>query len=119
MASIIRLQPRAVIPPLCRFAPIQRTYAQTPNKAEDEQTAPNQNTDPSNESHDNYPIPSNKAHPTLRDGKQSPMADTDGHLRSDLPEDVKQHNAEVEQRYDRPYNHIADEGSIGHTWEKK
>jgi len=41
------------------------------------------------------------AHPTLSNGKQSPMADNNGNVR-DIPEDVKQHNEELEQRHDRP-----------------
>lgn len=59
----------------------------------------------------NHPIPSNKAHPTLRDGNQSPIADDEGHLKDDLPEDVKRHNREMENRYDKPYNHMSDKGS--------
>ncbi|KAJ6055746.1 uncharacterized protein N7446_002473 [Penicillium canescens] len=59
----------------------------------------------------NHPIPSNKARPTLRDGNQSPIADDEGHLKDDLPEDVKRHNEEMEDRYDKPYNHMSDKGS--------
>lgn len=40
------------------------------------------------------------------------MADWEGNLKDDLPEDVKRHNEEVESRYDRPYNHITDEGDV-------
>lgn len=47
------------------------------------------------------------------------MADQDGNLREDLPQDVKKHNEEIEQRYDRPYNHIADEGGVESSWQKK
>ncbi|CAI7657866.1 unnamed protein product [Penicillium manginii] len=35
----------------------------------------------------NHPIPSNKAHPTLRDGRQSNLADISGVKHEDLPED--------------------------------
>lgn len=87
-----------------------RTYAQSSSaKNPNSERSSHSNT---TESQDNYQIPSNKAHPTLRDGKQSPMADMDGTLREDLPQDVKQHNEEVEQRHDHPYNHIADKGSV-------
>ncbi|KAI9929129.1 hypothetical protein ASPWEDRAFT_169033 [Aspergillus wentii DTO 134E9] len=56
--------------------------------------------------------PSNNARPTLSDARQSPNVDENGNPRPDVPEDVKQHNAEVENRYDRSYNQIADEGKI-------
>ena len=67
----------------------------------------------------NHPIPSNKAHPTLRDGRQSNLADMEGKRHEDLPEDVRRHNEEMEHRYDRPYNHTADQGRIEHAFEKK
>ncbi|KAJ5267856.1 hypothetical protein N7478_010664 [Penicillium angulare] len=51
-----------------------------------------------------HPIPSNQAHPTLQDGKDSPIADFKGNLRKDLPKDVQDHNKEVERRKDRPQN---------------
>ncbi|KAN0083321.1 hypothetical protein V8E54_002409 [Elaphomyces granulatus] len=56
-------------------------------------------------------IPSNKAHPTLNDGKQTPNVDESGEPLpdADVPEDVKRHNREMDQRYDRAYNQIADE----------
>ncbi|CAI7658592.1 unnamed protein product [Penicillium pancosmium] len=40
------------------------------------------------------------------------------HLREDLPEDVKKHNKEMDQRYDKPYNHIADGGNVEKGWKK-
>ncbi|KAI9044417.1 uncharacterized protein KD926_001018 [Aspergillus affinis] len=55
-------------------------------------------------------MPSNKAHPTITDGQQSPNIDSKGNLRDDVPQDVKQHNKEMSQRHDRAYNQIADEG---------
>lgn len=67
----------------------------------------------------NHPIPSNKAHPTLRDGRQSNLADMEGKKHEDLPEDVRKHNEDMENRYDRPYNHIADEGKIEHAFVEK
>ena len=68
----------------------------------------------------NHPIPSNHAKPTLRDGRSSPIADFEGNLKEDLPRDVKEHNRDVENRYDRPYNHIADDGDVEKNgWEDK
>lgn len=67
----------------------------------------------------NHPIPSNKAQPTLRDGKQSPTADEEGSLRDDLPQDVKQHNDEMEERYDKPFNRVADKGGVETAWKRK
>ncbi|KAJ5130427.1 uncharacterized protein N7515_006466 [Penicillium bovifimosum] len=55
------------------------------------------------------PIPSNKAKPTLSEGAQSPK---------DYPQDVKQHNKEMEERYDRPYNGITDEGTVEPTFKR-
>jgi len=64
-------------------------------------------------------IPSNKARPTLSDGRQSPNVDESGELFPDVPEDVKQHNREMEQRYDRAYNQIADKGTVEKgVWKK-
>ena len=71
------------------------------------------------ESTSNHPIPSNKAHPTLRDGRQSNLANMEGKKHEELPEDVRKHNEDMQNRYDRPYNHIADEGKIEHAFEEK
>ncbi|KAL4810448.1 hypothetical protein BDV18DRAFT_131025 [Aspergillus unguis] len=57
--------------------------------------------------------PSNKAKPTITDGRQSTNVDKDGNTKPDVPEDVKQHNSDVEQRFDKPYNRIKDEGKVG------
>jgi hypothetical protein len=65
----------------------------------------------------NHPIPSNNAKPTLRDGNLSPLADQDGNLRDDLPDDVKKHNEEMEERYDKPYNHTGDQGQTEPSFE--
>ncbi|KAJ5808264.1 hypothetical protein N7474_009533 [Penicillium riverlandense] len=118
MASILRLPPRlyaraSVMPSgrSIRNATVRRTYA----KSSSDNTPQGQGSSPDS----NHPIPSNKAKPTLRDGNQSPMADQEGHLRDDLPEDVKQHNEDVSKRYDRPYNHISDEGKIEQPWKKE
>ncbi|KAJ5960335.1 uncharacterized protein N7479_007485 [Penicillium vulpinum] len=60
----------------------------------------------------NRPIPSNKARPTLHEGEKSPLIDKEGNLKKDLPEDVKKHNREMEERYDKPYNYANDEGTV-------
>jgi hypothetical protein len=57
-------------------------------------------------------VPSNKAHPTITTGKQSPNVDDEGHRRKDIPDEVKEHNRGVEQRHDRSYNQITDEGKV-------
>ncbi|KAE8357728.1 hypothetical protein BDV27DRAFT_138810 [Aspergillus caelatus] len=36
--------------------------------------------------------------------------DSEGNVRSDVPNDVKKHNEEMEHRYDRPYNQLGNEG---------
>ena len=124
MTALLRLQPRlqtlaftsrrraALDATLCRY------YAQDSSETKDDDATPQRSRTVEHQSA-NYPIPSNKAQPALRDGRQSPMADVEGKLRDDLPEDVKRHNTELEQRYDRPYNHIADEGNVKAVWEKK
>lgn len=111
MTSLLRLQPRlqasASLTTLGRPAFNlygRRAYASGKGKA--------QKTTQSQADSSNHPIPSNKAEPTLRDGRQSPMADQEGKLREDLPEDVKKHNEEMNERYDKPYNHISDEGKV-------
>lgn len=67
----------------------------------------------------NHPIPSNKAEPTLHDGNQSPFADQDGNLKDDLPSDVKKHNQEMEERYDKPYNHTGDQGQADSSFKSE
>ncbi|KAL2868293.1 uncharacterized protein BJX67DRAFT_380103 [Aspergillus lucknowensis] len=57
--------------------------------------------------------PSNNPHPTITDGRQSVNVDKDGNSKPDVPEDVKRHNEEIDQRYDKPYNRIKDEGKVG------
>lgn len=56
--------------------------------------------------------PTNKAHPTITSGQESPNVDSDGNPRRSVPEDVRRHNAELGARYDRSYNQIGDEGTI-------
>ncbi|KAJ5736294.1 uncharacterized protein N7483_001419 [Penicillium malachiteum] len=43
----------------------------------------------------------------------------EGKPHDELPEDVRKHNEEMAQRYDRPYNHIADEGTVEKAFKKK
>ncbi|OJZ86640.1 hypothetical protein ASPFODRAFT_133224 [Aspergillus luchuensis CBS 106.47] len=50
--------------------------------------------------------PSNKAHPTLADGDESPYVDKDGKTSADAPEDVRRHNEEIEKRADRPSERV-------------
>ncbi|CAI7597799.1 unnamed protein product [Penicillium glandicola] len=60
----------------------------------------------------NRPIPSNKAHPTLNEGEQSPLLDKEGKPKKDISEDVNKHNREMEERYDKPYNSTGDDGKV-------
>lgn len=127
MASLFRLQPRLQAPKSLlsytrptSFLHGQRTYAQKSNTEKNSSTTHQQAAASGIEdSSPNHPIPSNKAQPTLRDGNQSPIADMEGNLKENIPEDVKQHNEEVENRHDRPYNHTGDEGNIEPAWERK
>lgn len=126
MSSILRFSSRLRAPissaPLSR--PIiglnaQRAYVHdTPHKyAQANEHEPDEDCERTNTP--NHPIPSNKAHPTLRDGRQSNLSDMEGKPHEELPEDVRKHNEEMENRYDRPYNHIGDEGKVEKAFEKK
>ncbi|KAF7169177.1 hypothetical protein CNMCM5623_001951 [Aspergillus felis] len=55
--------------------------------------------------------PSNNARPTISKG-QSPNLDEEGNPRPDVPEEVRQHNAEIENRHDRAYNKLEDDGNV-------
>ncbi|KAJ5390614.1 uncharacterized protein N7496_001682 [Penicillium cataractarum] len=90
--------------------PAQRSYARDSNKSSGGKENATRDAGTPENPLPNHPIPSNDAKPTLRDGRSSPIADFEGNLKDDLPEDVKKHNEDVENRYDRPYNHIADWG---------
>lgn len=112
MSSFMRLRTVSRSMPLSmRRTPLLRTYA-SKNDGNDSQTTHQQDSP-------NHPIPSNKAEPTLRDGNQSPLADQDGNLRDDLPADVKKHNEEMEERYDKPYNHTGDQGQTEPSFKSK
>ncbi|RDW86385.1 uncharacterized protein DSM5745_03027 [Aspergillus mulundensis] len=54
--------------------------------------------------------PSNNAKPTIR---QSSNVDDDGNVKANVPDDVKKHNEEIDQRHDKPYNRIHDDGKVG------
>ncbi|EAW21519.1 uncharacterized protein NFIA_066860 [Aspergillus fischeri NRRL 181] len=55
--------------------------------------------------------PSNNARPTISKG-QSPNVDEDGNPRPDVPEEVRRHNDEIENRHDRAYNKLEDDGKV-------
>ncbi|KAJ5674014.1 hypothetical protein N7462_009453 [Penicillium macrosclerotiorum] len=117
-----RMQARSALTSLGTPVYIQtfrRRYAQgsSSSKSDGDKSEPARDGGPPEDPAVNYPIPSNKATPTLRDGRQSPIADFEGNLKEDLPEDVKRHNEEMEHRYDRPYNHIGDKGKVERTWQ--
>ncbi|KAJ5132776.1 hypothetical protein N7448_006934 [Penicillium atrosanguineum] len=125
MTSLLRIQPHLRAPSSIAYLgrtafnlPSQRYYAQKSSEKSEESHAERQDKNDASTRHPNHPIPSNKAEPTLRDGKQSPIADHEGNLRDDLPEDVKKHNEDVENRYDKPYNHIGDGGKTEPVWKK-
>lgn len=125
MTSLLKLQPRLRAPVSLAYlrrpafnTSARRTYSQQSSKPQGEEGTVKTRQREADAS-TNHPIPSNKARPTLRDGKQSPIADDEGNLRDDLPSDVKQHNEEMEERYDRPYNHMADEGGVEPAFKKK
>lgn len=48
----------------------------------------------------------------MSDGQQSPNVDAEGRVSEDVPDDVKQHNAEIENRHDRSFNQLTDEGKV-------
>lgn len=94
----------------------RRAYANKTSN-DPEQTKTSTITHPQDAS--NAPIPSNKAKPTLQAGTQSPLADNEGRLKKDVPQDVKNHNKEMEERYDRPYNRTSDEGKVEPAFKNK
>lgn len=125
MTSLLKLQPRLRTPAsLANLgrptfnATARRTLAQKTSGPQGEKGS-TKTGQQELDAQGNHPIPSNKAQPTLRDGNQSPLADEEGTLRDDLPQDVKKHNEEMEERYDRPYNHMADGGNVTPAWKKK
>lgn len=126
MASLLRLPARqltrtslSIASPTARQA-AQRSYAQESSKSSGGKENAKRNAGTPENPLPNHPIPSNKARPTLRDGRSSPIADFEGNLKEDLPQDVKEHNRELENRYDRPYNHIADDGDVERNeWKDK
>lgn len=124
MSSFLQLSARLRTPSISLGRSVistsrQRTYAQdkSPKYAQADAHDPQEKCD--RDDTPNHPIPSTKAHPTLRDGRQSNLSDMAGRKHEDLPEDVQKHNEEMEHRYDRPYNHIADEGKIENAFDRK
>ncbi|KAJ6096177.1 hypothetical protein N7486_006923 [Penicillium sp. IBT 16267x] len=125
MSSFLRLSSRIRTP--ISAAPLGRPLTNLPGRCYVHGT-PNQfkkanehdlEKDRDHDDTPNHPIPSNKAHSTLRDGRQSTLTDNEGKKQEDLPEDVRKHNEEMEHRYDRPYNHIADDGVVEKAFEEK
>jgi hypothetical protein len=112
--TLLRLQPRLQVPAsILSFRqeafnfPSRRTHAQHSSKSDGEDRSAQRDSG-GTEGSPKHPIPSNKAHPTLQDGKHSPIADFEGNLREDVPKDVKEHNEEVERRNDRSHNHCGE-----------
>ncbi|KAJ5795488.1 uncharacterized protein N7518_004028 [Penicillium psychrosexuale] len=95
-------------------------YTQTPRASICRGYATKSSNDPEQATTDagspNRPIPSNKAKPTLNEGEQSPLVDREGNPKKDIPEDVKKHNQDMEQRYDKPYSGTADDGTVKPTF---
>ncbi|KAL4979273.1 hypothetical protein BDW66DRAFT_128071 [Aspergillus desertorum] len=56
---------------------------------------------------------SNKAKPVINDSRQPSNVNEEGNTKSNAPEDVKKHNSEIDQRYDKPYNRVNDGGKVG------
>ncbi|KAJ5094054.1 hypothetical protein N7456_009915 [Penicillium angulare] len=125
MSSFLQLSSRLRAPlssiPLGRSSVnlnIQKSYVHgSPSYAQADQHKDDE--DCKRENNPNHPIPSNNAHPTLRDGRQSNLSDIEGKPQEDLPQDVKKHNEEMKHRYDKPYNHIADDGPVEKAFEEK
>ncbi|CAG7982013.1 unnamed protein product [Penicillium nalgiovense] len=96
----------AARPPTSRTS-LYRSYAtKSSNDPEQATTTTRQPDSP------NRPIPSNEAKPTLNEGEQSPLVDGEGNPKEDLPQDVKKHNRDMEERYDKPYNSTGDDGTV-------
>ncbi|KAJ5792855.1 uncharacterized protein N7503_008833 [Penicillium pulvis] len=126
MSSFLRLPSRIRTP--ASFAPLGRPLTNLPGRCYVHSTPKQYNKADEHElekedcdrgANPNHPIPSNNAHPTLTDGRQSNLADMEGKKHEDLPEDVRKHNEEMENRYDRPYNHISDEGNVEKAFQEK
>ena len=86
---------------------LYRSYATKSSNDPEQTTTTTQQPNSSNR-----PIPSNKAKPTINEGEQSPLVDREGNPKKDIPEDVKKHNREMEERYDKPYNYTGDDGAV-------
>ena len=113
MASLLRLPARRLARTSLTFSTgqtsmlaTQRSYAQDSNKSSGVKDDATRDTGTPGNPMPNHPIPSNNAKPTLRDGRSSPIADFEGNLKDDVPEDVKRHNEDMDKRHDRSYSHI-------------
>ncbi|PLN79855.1 hypothetical protein BDW42DRAFT_171988 [Aspergillus taichungensis] len=141
MSSITRFFPlratKSVFTPLTKpafVAPLnsKRTYSHgSYGSAEGDQDKPQNSPSTKNIEHPGPPSPntktnnskpeqsgshpqdtSNKANPTITGGKQSPTVDGEGKVKDDAPADVKQHNEEVANRADSPYNQIGADSKV-------
>lgn len=127
MASLLRLPARRLARTSITFSTgrtsmlaTQRSYAQDSKKSSGGKEDTTRDAGTPENPLPNHPIPSNNAKPTLRDGRSSPIADFEGNLKDDVPEDVKRHNEDMENRYDQSYNHIADGGKVeDREWKDK
>ena len=114
MASLLRLQLHQRLRAPTHRAVLSfrgRTYA---SKTEYHGRISQQNRTTEECQSDDYPIPSNKARPALRRDKQAHVTGLEGKVE----EEVKQHNMEVKQRHDRPYNRIGEDGNVEASWEE-
>lgn len=119
MASLLRLPARRLARTSITFSnsrtirlATQRSYAQYSTKSSGGKDDATRDAETPENRLPNHPIPSNNAKPTLRDGRSSPIADFEGNLKDDVPEDVKKHNEDMDNRHDRSYNHISDAGKV-------
>ncbi|KAJ5891936.1 uncharacterized protein N7473_008164 [Penicillium subrubescens] len=127
MASLLRLPARrlartSITSSTGRITSLatSRSYAQDSKKSSGKKDDATRDAGTPENPMPNHPIPSNNAKPTLRDGRSSPIADFEGNLKDDVPEDVKKHNEDMDKRHDRSYNHITDDGSVKEReWENK
>ncbi|KAL5002328.1 hypothetical protein BDV10DRAFT_181539 [Aspergillus recurvatus] len=56
---------------------------------------------------------SNKAKPVINDGRQPSNLNEEGNTKPNAPKDVKEHNEEIDQRHDKPYNRVNDGEKVG------
>lgn len=105
-------QPGPPPPNVSEASPSSGSQARPPPSSAESDSQPASSEPGPSQGHPTAHPPSNEAHPTLTDGRASPYVDDDGNLRPEVPEDVKEHNADMADRYDRSYNQISDEGRV-------